>query len=373
MRRLGFTTLCLIISMFPCYSSTLTALRLEVDGDSLWIGAGKERMGVPITMFTGTDTIGIQEDTAIWLSSLSDSVLVVKTARFVPVTISFPTKNQLVVFHFDSFHDQLQDRLELLRQYSDFGRTSGPNGMAFKYSYSTDSGLTELRTKYKLDQVAGTGSEVSRMLNLLRWAHRIVRHDGNSLNPSGRNALNLIQVCTDSSRGVNCRMIATILNEACLSMGFKSRHLTCLPWDKKDTDCHVVNMVWSDSLNKWIYLDPSFNGYFQDATGQMLSPLEIRSALMNNDSILISPELDYNGQPHSTVQYRAYMAKNLFRFSSPVESAFNYESRSGELVWVYLNPFGYDAHLTARADTIKSGANLHIDHYCDNAKCFFGN
>jgi hypothetical protein len=353
-------------------SSAHAELQLTVTGDSLWVGAGADRTGFPVSMLTGNDTLRLESVTSIWLWSETDSVLVTKTSRFVPVKVSLKDRVVTATFFFDSFLDQLQDRLEVLHKYPSFGNTPPPRGWTFSYQPPTDSGLTALRRKFDLDRVAGTGSDFSRALNLLRWAHRIVRHDGASFNPQPANALNLIQVCADSGRGVNCRMMATILNEACLAEGLRSKHLTCLPADKSDTECHVVDAVWSDSLNKWVFLDPTFLGYFTDARGVLQSPEEIRAAYITGDSLVVSPELDYNGVPHNPEEYRAYLAKNIFRFVAPIESAFNYESRPADVVWIYLNPLGYDQEKTAHADTSGTGEHKMISICTDNAAWFWG-
>ena len=130
----------------------------------------------------------------------------------------------------------------------------------FVYQPSSDTNLIRLRKTFNLDSVAGAGDEMSRVIRLMKWAHRIVRHDGSSSNPPSRNALDLIDVCRKEQRGVNCRMIATILNEAYLSMGFPSRHITCLPMDTTDQDCHVINIVYSTTRGKWLWMDPDVRG-----------------------------------------------------------------------------------------------------------------
>jgi hypothetical protein len=101
-----------------------------------------------------------------------------------------------------------------------------------------------VRQTYQLESVAESGDDTSRLLNLLHWVHTQVRHDGNNAaNGTPRNAISLIEYCRTQNRGINCRMMATILNEACLSLGYKSRHIICLPLDDKDVDCHVVTVV----------------------------------------------------------------------------------------------------------------------------------
>lgn len=346
--------------------------RLKVTGDSLWVGSGSDRSGFPVSVLTGNDTLRIESANSIWLWSATDSVLVTKTSRYVPVEIALRERVVTATFFFDSFQDLLQDRLDVLHKYPAFGNTPVPVDLAFSCQPPTDTGLTALRLKYNLDRVAGDGSDVSRALNLLRWVHKIVRHDGASYNPRPANALNLIQVCADSNRGVNCRMMATILNEACLSVGLRSKHVTCLPADKNDTECHVVNAVWSDSLNKWVLFDPTFLGYFTNTAGVLQSPEEIRTSYLAGDSLVVSPELDYNGSPRNPAEYRAYLAKNIFRFLTPLESAFNYESQPGDVVFIYLNPTGYDADKVAHADSTTRGHDQLIYRYTDNAAWYWG-
>ena len=54
----------------------------------------------------------------------------------------------------------------------------------------------------------------------MHWVHNAVRHDGSSRNPTSRNAIDLIEVCRKENRGINCRMMAQVLNECYLAMGF---------------------------------------------------------------------------------------------------------------------------------------------------------
>jgi hypothetical protein len=177
----------------------------------------------------------------------------------------------------------------------------------------------------------------------MRWVHKTIRHDGNSSNPEPRNALRLLQICRDEKRGVNCRMLATVLNEAYLAMGFKSRHVTCLPKWANDPDCHVINMVYAESLGKWIYMDPSFEAYFKNDKGELLSIAEVRETLAAGRTPILNKEANWNGQATSPDWYLNYMRKNLFRFSCPASSEFGFESRPGARTYVLLEPAGFAA------------------------------
>ena len=151
----------------------------------------------------------------------------------------------------------------------------------FTYQSMDNQNLVKIRKDFNLDSVAGKGNEIYRILSLMHWVHNIVKHDGSSNNPALRNAIDLIAVCKKENRGVNCRMMATILNECYLSMGIKSRFITCWPKDTTDIDCHVINMVYSNSLNKWIWIDPTFDAYVMNEKGELLGIQEVRERLIN--------------------------------------------------------------------------------------------
>ena len=129
--------------------------------------------------------------------------------------------------------------LERLSQYGDYKsvlcsaapyRADSVDTMPrFRYAAPNDRNLVRLRRKFDLDSIAGAGDEISKILNLMTWVHDAVRHDGGSDNPSERNAEAMIELCRREGRGVNCRMLAQILNECYLAMGFKSRFVTCMP------------------------------------------------------------------------------------------------------------------------------------------------
>ncbi len=207
----------------------------------------------------------------------------------------------------------------------------------FTYQGKTESELQELRRTYHLDEIAGQGDDVSQIMNLMRWVHKTIRHDGSSSNPQPSNALHILDVCSENKRGVNCRMLATVLNEVYLSMGFKSRHITCLPKWPNDQDCHVINIVYAPSLGKWLYMDPSFEAYFRNEKGDLLDIAEARESLVQDRKLVLDKEANWNGQTTDPVWYMQYMSKNLFHFSCPAASEFGYESKPVH-VQVYLEP-----------------------------------
>jgi hypothetical protein len=123
-----------------------------------------------------------------------------------------------------------------------------------------------------------------------------VRHDGNSYNPPLKNAIDLIHVCHAENRGVNCRMMAVILNECYLAMGFQSRFITCMPRETEFDDCHVINVVYSNDMQKWLWMDPTFCAYVMNEKGELLSVAEVRERLIQGEPLIINPDANWNRQ-----------------------------------------------------------------------------
>ncbi len=218
---------------------------------------------------------------------------------------------------------------------------------AFTYQPATDPDLVALRQAFHLDSIAGQASEVSRILNLLHWVHNLVPHDGNHENPAVRNALSMIRQCKQEGRGLNCRGLATVLNECYLALGIPSRFVTCLPKDSlgTDPDCHVINMVYSKQLQKWLWIDPTFDAYVMDEKGGLLGIEEVRQRIIDHRPLLLNPGANWNNKQSQTKEYYLYqyMAKNLYMLECPVNSRYNTETRTPgkSLSYIRLIPLDY--------------------------------
>lgn len=220
---------------------------------------------------------------------------------------------------------------------------------AFRYAAPDDRNLVRLRRMFNLDSIAGAGDEISKIRNLCHWVHNTVRHDGGSYNPTERNAIAMIELCRREGRGVNCRMLAQILNECYLAMGFKSRFVTCMP-RKMVNDCHVINVVYANTLGKWVWIDPSFEAWVTDSEGTMLSIAEVRECLREGKPCFLNKEANWNNEePQTQEEYlELYMAKNLYYLVCPDRSEFDTETyREGKqpLRYVALVPPGYSSKI----------------------------
>jgi hypothetical protein len=253
-------------------------------------------------------------------------------------SISFEINPKVGAYNFiillnekDSAKTQIKyqpSRLNMLKKAATYNYKDLRFVPTFTYQSKDNPNLVKIRQDFHLDSVVGKGNDVSKILNLMHWVHNTVRHDGGSNNPTLKNAIDLIKVCKSEKRGVNCRMMATILNECYLSLGFKSRYVTCMPKETEFDDCHVINMVYSNDLNKWIWIDPTFDAYVMNEKGELIGLAEVRERLVNDKPLILNPEANWNRENSQTKEdyLYNYMAKNLYRLECPISSEYDTES-----------------------------------------------
>lgn len=308
-------------------------------------------------------------------SSLGQKVTFITDKDSITVKIKKDTEFNFIVLLNDSIKANTQIKykmpyLEKLKNAEKYNLSDNRFIPKFEYQLMDNPNLIRIRKDLKLDSIAGNGNEVSKILNLLHWVHNIIRHDGNSNNPTLKNAIDLIKVCKTEKRGVNCRMMATILNECYLSMGIKSRYVTCMPKETEFDDCHVINMVYSNDLKKWIWIDPTFDAYVMNEKGELLGLAEVRERLINGKILILNPEANWNKKNSQTKEYylETYMAKNLYRLETPLVSEYDSETwKSGkEITYVELLPLDGIVQTPQKSEQTNTKTGVKFTHYKTN-------
>ncbi len=238
------------------------------------------------------------------------------------------------------------DRLVILQKSSAYIKEDIDSLPQFVYQDSGDYRLMNVRDFFDLDSVAGDGDEISKILNILHFVHKAIRHDGGNFALCEFDAIDIYNYHKSTGKGVNCRHLAIALNEMYLSMGIPSRYVTCMPYDEKDQDCHVINSVWSSQYQKWIWIDPTFEAYVKDENGNFLSIPEVRDRLIEGRPLFLNEDANWNYENKQTKEYylESYMAKNLYWFDCVTNCCFNPESRYRyvENKHVVLTPSTYE-------------------------------
>ena len=232
---------------------------------------------------------------------------------------------------FKSLLKQLEqyDHLNVLKNAAPYSHEDTDSLPRFVYQPADETCLKQVREFFSLDEIAGEGDEISKILNILRFVHDSIRHDGGNYALCEFDAIDIYNYHKSTGKGVNCRHLAITLNEMYLSMGFYSRYVTCMPKDPNDQDCHVINAVWSSQLKKWIWVDPTFYAYVMDENGTLLGINEVRERLIDSRPLVLNEDANWNHKSKQTKEYylENYMAKNLYYIECVTESRFNPESR----------------------------------------------
>lgn len=314
-------------------------------------------------------------------SSLGQKVTFITDKDSISVKIKKDTKFNFIILLNDSIKANTQIKYKLsyldkLKNAEKYNYSDNRFIPKFEYQATDNPNLIKIRKDLKLDSIAGTGNEISKILNLLHWVHNIIRHDGNSNNPTLKNAIDLIKVCKTENRGVNCRMMATILNECYLSIGIKSRYITCMPKETEFDDCHVINMVYSNDLKKWIWIDPTFDAYVMNEKGELLGLSEVRERLINGKTLILNPDANWNRKNSQTKEeyLETYMAKNLYRLKTPLVSQYDSETwKPGkEITYIELLPLdGIEQTPQKSEETNAKTGVTYINYKTNNPNLFW--
>lgn len=206
--------------------------------------------------------------------------------------------------------------LDVLKKGSKYSFKDKREITKITYKPQNDPDLVIIRKEFKLDSIIGTGNEISQILSLLHWVHNSFRHDGTRNAPRSSSISNLMNICVKDHKTLDCGTLATVLNDCYLALGFKSQRVICLPKDSTDFDCHSINTVYSNTLKKWLWIDPTNDAYVMNEKGELLSIAEVRERLVSNKPLILNPEANWNHISSVTKEYYLdnYMAKNLYAF-----------------------------------------------------------
>ena len=244
----------------------------------------------------------------------------------------------------------------------------------FSYQSSSNSQLVELRKTFNLDSVAGKGSQTDKAIRLLNWFHNQVPHQ-DTLNIDSLNAMNVISFYRSHKVGQGCYVLSIGMNDVFLAMGFKSRSVICFSGVYPVAHGgHVVNALYIDSLNKWIYIDPQENAYMKDEKGVFLSVEEVRQRIIDGRPIVLNSTANYHNIPTKIQDYvYTFLAEHLYRMICPVVSEYNSQTitRGKTFTYVELLPGGSKDPKPDRFETSTGQRYSVITYHTNNSNAFW--
>lgn len=222
--------------------------------------------------------------------------------------------------------------------------------------------FNELRTKYNLVKIAGNGSDFARAKRLLHYLAPRLTHSSWYDNHIECNALRLLEYSLNNpEQGINCLNKSKILVECCMALGIYARRVSIMPFSPYDFDNHVVAEIYDRTLEKWIMLDPTTDGYFIDETKTPLSLLEMRSKFANAEFVTYvsstSPLKDIEKLRAKYTDVNMYICKNLFYFKIEKHSTFGEKYE-----YLYVVPPHYSIKETKQANCKYRIVNIPAEH-----------
>lgn len=227
--------------------------------------------------------------------------------------------------------------------------------ISFTYDLNNRTEYENIIKEYNLDKLTDGMTDVDLMIALLNWVCDNFRHNGSSGMPKQRNANMIIDYCKQNPSGINCRGLSILLAEMCRVYGIPSKHITCMPKEALFDECHVVVHAYSEELGQWIMLDPTYRLILQDEKGDYINLSMLRNFLINDINLIPNENAGRNGNVFDINNYRTYMTKNTFRFSSATDFYYGAEDGYNGNVDNMLIPVNYtdgDSERTTTSDGV---------------------
>ena len=129
-------------------------------------------------------------------------------------------------------------------------------------------------------------------------------------------------------------------------------------------------MAYSDQLDKWIWIDPTFNAYVMDENGDLLGISEVRERLIKEQVLVLNADANWNRTSLQTKRnyLETYMAKNLYRFQIPLVSEYGAETWAAgkQITFVELLPLDDKEQTPQRKEEINKQLGTRFTYYKTN-------
>ncbi|MBO4744194.1 MAG: transglutaminase domain-containing protein [Bacteroidales bacterium] len=253
----------------------------------------------------------------------------------------------------------LNKRLELLRTSGEYAADTN----VFEMKIVQDEvRAKEIRVYFQLDTLYPENATTwEKAVAIGKFVSTNIPHANQKEWPKHVNAIGLWEYTKDVEPAFNCRLHSIMTFELLLAADIKARYITCMPEDKYDQDCHVVNEVWLPELNKWAMVDTDMGGhYVTDKNGTPLSLKDMREHYISGEKMVMHYAFGEGSSKGD--DYYAYMAKNTYWFSCWGSLSYYQEDYKVEGIdrnsYVNLIPSGYTPYGIDEGDIVTTNAEL---------------
>lgn len=133
------------------------------------------------------------------------------------------------------------------------------NTIPFRIDIS-DSTLFQLRDYVKSQVNIPIDSDPQAIFSVMEWVRNQWAHDGFNEPPPSSTSLEILKLARQGSK-FSCNEYGAVFSDILLSLGYISRIVNLNSRDIAYGPLgmgHVASEVWSNSLQKWIFIDPQF-------------------------------------------------------------------------------------------------------------------
>jgi len=166
------------------------------------------------------------------------------------------------------------------------------NNFQIEYqALSENPDLIKLRTDFKLDLlVQDAQSDFEKILKIQSWVNTRWEHDGD--NKPEKNDAYFILKEAENGKKFRCVEYSLVASECLRALGFKVRNVGLMTRDINEVNSgagHVVNEVYINDLEKWVFIDPQFD-VIAIANGIPLNSVELQKVIANHEPFeIINP------------------------------------------------------------------------------------
>lgn len=242
--------------------------------------------------------------------------------------------------------------INLLKYYSEFEYHPPHLECSFVY----DGSFRSLITEFKLDEVMGNGSEWARICSLLEFVSSKYISNNKVADVRKGNVRDLSHACEKA--GGSSYTLSRLLTEFLIAIGLKARYVVCMPYYYKDESSFTLVHVYSHTYDKWVMLDPYYNGYVTDENHVPLSIGEIRGKLGRGEVLICNSHLHYNQQILMAEHYLYDLAHYIFQFEMNQNMGYGMVASESNPI-VHIAPVHFDtrSYLKKRYKNVLANKN----------------
>lgn len=222
------------------------------------------------------------------------------------------------------------DYLKIYSKFEDYV-TYKPIPFTYKYNFK----LHLLNKKMGFNQIAGLGTELERILNILKWADKNLKFNGNKIIErefDNYTWFEIINIVKKKGHALNCRYIALLFTQILLSLNFRARFVICLPVELVTKERHCVTEVYLEEYKKWIVVDAAYGLMYFNKKGVPLNLIEMREYIVSDKRFRIIT----NSIEKNKFVWNSWI-NHIFRFQYSVYNGYDMFLRKKQK-FVFLNP-----------------------------------